>query len=150
MAVAHRIYAEALFGAAKGDNFKVARVSAKGLKLEGPLALPALDIEAAGALLGGAKAREQLTVAGGLRAQRIALLGSSTQKSLVSTISNQVVEVQDSAALKAAFGDKVLETNEFSWMTAGAVPFSTGHCQPSSSCSAFCASGSIDRLLVSR
>jgi len=29
-------------------------------------------------------------------------------------------------SLKAAFGDKVLETNEFSWMTAGAVPFSTG------------------------
>ena len=38
---------DALFGAGKGENFKVARVSAKGLKLEGPLPLPALDVEAA-------------------------------------------------------------------------------------------------------
>ena len=42
-----------------------------------------------------------------------ALLGSSTQKSLVSTISNQVVEVQDSAALKAAFL-KIIKTQAIS------------------------------------
>jgi FkbH-like protein len=41
-----------------------------------------LELEAAGALLGGAKAREQLAAAPGFRAQRIALLGSSTLDAL--------------------------------------------------------------------
>ncbi|MFM7074303.1 MAG: hypothetical protein ACKO38_21150, partial [Planctomycetota bacterium] len=38
----------------------------------------------------------------------------------------KVKEASGKDSLKAAFGDKTLETNEFSWMTAGAVPFSTG------------------------
>jgi hypothetical protein len=37
----------ALFGAMQGSRLRVARVVAKGLKLEGPLALPALDVDAA-------------------------------------------------------------------------------------------------------
>src|SRR6202165_2738843 len=38
---------EALFAKAKGENFTVGRVVAKQLKLEGPLPLPALDVDAA-------------------------------------------------------------------------------------------------------
>lgn len=35
-------------------------------------------------------------------------------------------QAEGKESLKAAFGEGVLETSEFSWMTAGAVPFSSG------------------------
>lgn len=54
-------FGAALFGKAAGPNFSVARVSAKQVKLEGPLPLPVLDIEA---VFGGDGAPQSVTVHG--------------------------------------------------------------------------------------
>ncbi|MEW5865163.1 MAG: hypothetical protein AB1773_16460, partial [Pseudomonadota bacterium] len=54
-------FGAALFGKAAGPNFSVARVSAKQVKLEGPLPLPVLDIEA---VFSGDGAPQSVTVHG--------------------------------------------------------------------------------------
>src|SRR5205809_812957 len=46
-AVPQDVLGEALFARANGENFKVGRVLAKQLKLEGPLPLPPLDVDVA-------------------------------------------------------------------------------------------------------
>ncbi len=51
----------ALFGKAGGGDFNVARVSAKQVKLDGPLALPALDLEA---VIGGGGTLQTVTLRG--------------------------------------------------------------------------------------
>jgi hypothetical protein len=52
---------DALFGALKGGNLKIARVTAKQLKLTGPLALPDLDVDLT---VGGNGAAQSITVSG--------------------------------------------------------------------------------------
>ncbi len=46
LVVPQQAMGEALFAKVKGENFQVARVSASGVKFDGPLVLPALDLDA--------------------------------------------------------------------------------------------------------
>ncbi|HEX2650676.1 MAG TPA: hypothetical protein VHN19_12165 [Burkholderiales bacterium] len=52
---------EALFGKVGGPNFRVGRIVAKGLKAEGPLALPPLDVDAT---VGGEGALQAVNISG--------------------------------------------------------------------------------------
>jgi hypothetical protein len=82
--VPQEVLGEALFAKAKGENFKVARVVAKQLKLEGPLRLPPLDVDAA---LDGEGAPRVVTVSGPDNLQaRLAAKGSELEFEMSATI----------------------------------------------------------------